>query len=246
VETGYRRYAGKRSVIVGAASGVGRATLLRLADEGAEVIGVDVDAAGLGETLAKAGGGRAIVCDVTRQADVEQLAGLGRVDVLAYTAGVMDGFVPAGEMTDELWDRVLDVNVTGAMRVIRAVLPQMTQGTVVAVGSIAAQSAGAAGTAYSVSKHALVGLVRSVAFFYGRKGIRANVVCPGLIATPMAEQPIDRESWAFQRALPTIEARCERPASAEEVAALVTWLGSDESAAVNGAVVTADGGWTLA
>lgn len=239
---GAERFGGKRSVIVGAASGVGRATLLRLAEEGADVVGVDVDAEGLQKTIADAGTGKAITCDVRDTGAVAKLADVGPTDVLIYTAGVLDGFTPTGELTDEVWHRVLDVNVTGAMRVIRAMLPVMTEGgAITAVASVAAHEPGRAGTAYTVSKHALVGLVRSTAFFHDK--VRANVVCPGAIATPMAAQPLDHTSWAVQRTLPALATATL--AEPERIAAVIAWLSSDDAAIVNGAAVTADGGWTL-
>ena len=177
------RHMGKVAIVTGAGSGIGRATTLRLAQEGAHVFGCDVNAGALDETRAvlEQGGVSATlsVADVTKQADIDRLVAAAgpRVAILANVAGIMDHFVPLGDLTDDLWNRVLDVNLNGVMRLTRAVLPVMELaggGAVVTVASEASLGAGAAGVAYTTSKHAVIGLVKSVAYFYGPKKIRSN------------------------------------------------------------------------
>jgi NAD(P)-dependent dehydrogenase (short-subunit alcohol dehydrogenase family) len=185
------RHTGRVALITGAASGIGRACFLRLAQEGAAVVGCDVDQRGLDEACASATtvGGR---CDVVRVdlRKLDQIEALvrgvlemhSRIDILANAAGVFDGFVALHEMSDDEWDRVLGVNLTAPMQLCRAVLPHMRAaggGAIVNVASIAALG-GNGGAAYTVSKHGLLGLSKSIAWMYRDEGIRCNVVCPGV------------------------------------------------------------------
>ncbi|HEX6263037.1 MAG TPA: SDR family oxidoreductase, partial [Actinomycetota bacterium] len=186
------RHTERIAIVTGAGSGIGRATVLRLAQEGARVVGCDVVEPALAETkeiLDQAGLSAELVSgDVTRQEDVDRIVDAAgeRVDVLANVAGIMDHFLPLGEVDDETWDRVLAVNLTGVMRLSRAVLPSMLEaggGSIVTVASKASLGAGASGVAYAASKHGVIGLVKSIAYFYGPRGIRSNAVLPGPVET---------------------------------------------------------------
>jgi NAD(P)-dependent dehydrogenase (short-subunit alcohol dehydrogenase family) len=172
-------------------------------------------------------------------------AAAGIVDALANNAGIMDAFLPTAELTDEMWDRVMGVNVTGPMRLSRAVLPGMIErgsGAIVNTASEAGIRAGASGTAYTASKHAVIGLTKSTAFFYGPKGVRTNAVAPGAVATNI-EAPFHSE-WAAQRLGPIMQTAIPGAATPEELAAAITWLLSDDAANINGAVLMSDGGWS--
>jgi NAD(P)-dependent dehydrogenase (short-subunit alcohol dehydrogenase family) len=248
------RHAGKVAIVTGAGSGIGRATVLRLAQEGARVTGCDVNAQTLDETrsiLEKAGlSATLVVADVTKQADIDRLvvAAGPQVTILANVAGIMDHFVPLGDLKDDLWNRVMDVNLNGVMRLTRAVLPVMELaggGAVVTVASEASLSAGAAGVAYTTSKHAVVGLVKSVAYFYGPRKIRSNAVLPGPVATSIASSAAPTVPWAMERAMLSM-ATMPAPAEPDQIAALISWLASEEASNVNGALVTSDGGWSTA
>lgn len=256
---GTTRLQDRLAVVTGAASGIGRATTLQLVSEGATLVATDVNADRLRETaeLAAADGTAAtvvtVVADLTAPEGVDAIVAAvqerGGADILVNNAGVMDWFLPAGEVDDETWNRVMDVNVTAPMRLMRALIPAMEakgKGVIVNIGSIGGISGGAAGIAYTASKHALVGMTRNTAFFYGPKGIRTNVVCPGGVETNIAEggaQP--RVQWAYDR-LQVGFARAQRMAQPEEIAAMVSWLVGDEAVNVNGAVIPTDGGWTAA
>jgi NAD(P)-dependent dehydrogenase (short-subunit alcohol dehydrogenase family) len=247
------RHAGRVALITGAASGIGRASLLRLAQEGASVFGCDVDRDGLDETCAAAvalGGRCDVVCGDLRK--VEQLELIvrralelhGHVDVLANVAGVSDGFVPLHEVSDDEWDRVLDVNLTAAMRLCRAVLPHMREaggGAIVNVASIAALG-GNGGVAYCASKHALLGLSKSIAWMYRDEGIRCNVICPGRVETNIRASARRISDWGYERQASFL-ALAERVAQPDEIATLLSWLASAEASNMNGAVVSTDGGW---
>ena len=248
------RHQGKVAIVTGAANGIGRATVLRLASEGATVIGCDVNAAALSETeqlLTEAGKtAQLVVADISRQEDVDRVVAAAgpTIDILANIAGIMDNFVPLGELDDALWEHVMGVNVTGVMRLTRAVLPTMEaagHGAIVTVASKASLGAGAAGVSYTTSKHAVIGLIKSVAYFYGGKGIRSNAVLPGGVMTAIGATSNPLVPWAMERARLSM-ATMSRIADPDEIATVISWLASDEASNVNGAVVSADGGWATA
>lgn len=248
------RLAGRIAVVTGAASGIGRAVAVEFAREGATVIGTDVNGERLAETAELVGEGiRIVTGDLTSPDAVRELAQAaeeaGGADILVNNAGIMDYFLPVTELDDETWTRVIDVNVTAPMQLMRALIPGMVDkgaGSVVNVASIGGITGGAAGLAYTASKHALVGMTRNTAFFYGPRGVRCNVICPGGVETNIAEGgAAPRVDWAWER-IQVGFGRAQRMASAEEISSLITWLASDESANVNGAVIPTDGGWTAA
>lgn len=250
-----QRHQGRVAVVTGAGSGIGRAVAARLAAEGAAVVGCDVNQAGLEETLGavREGGNDATVVttDVTSQDQVDRLVDdavgrHGRVDVLANVAGIMDWFLPAHEVDDETWNRVMAVNVNGPMMLCRKVLPGMLErgaGAIVNVASVAGLRGGGAGIAYTTSKHALVGMTRSIAWTYRGDGIRCNAICPGGVQTNIGTTAVPRSQFAFERLGKSL-ALAEKAADPDEIAALASWLASDEASNVNGAIVTADAGWT--
>ena len=248
------RHTDKVAIVTGAGNGIGRATALRLAHEGARVIGCDVNALAVEETRAMfaADGLHAslVIADITREVDVEMLvaAGGGRIDILANVAGIMDHFVPLGELDDATWNHVLDVNLTGVMRLSRAVLPVMEAGgggAIVTVASEASLGAGCAGASYTTSKHAVIGLVKHIAYFYGPKLIRSNAVLPGAVETAIGATATPRSEWAMERAMLAMSTM-PPTAQPDQIATVISWLASDEASNVNGACVTADGGWATA
>lgn len=246
------RHDGAIAIVTGAGSGIGRAAALRLAQEGARVVGCDVNAEGLDALVREAGQVRTVLADLTKQDAVDEVVRaaeeMGPVDILANVAGIMDGFLPAHEVDDATWDRVLAVNLHAPMMLSRAVLGGMMErghGVIVNVASVAGTRGGASGVAYATSKHGLLGLTRSIAATYRNAGIRCNAVCPGGVATAIGATAMPKSPWAFEQYQQAL-ALAGREASADEIAAVISWLASGEASNVNGAVIAADNGWTAA
>lgn len=244
------RFAGKTIVVTGAASGIGRATASRIAREGGRVIAVDVSQERLDALVAEHPATEvvAVRADITRQADIDAIASVAGdvVHGLANVAGVNDDFSPAGDTTDEIWDRVIGINLTGPFKALRALLPALVASGSAAVVNVASEAAlrgNSSGNAYTVSKHGVIGLTRSAAFFYGPQGVRVNAVAPGGVATGIPFPPNVSEYGQsrlapFQAQIPTI-------ATAEHIAASIAYLLSDDSVNINGAVLPSDGGWSV-
>lgn len=245
------RHTGRVALVTGAGSGIGLATAKRLAEEGAVVVGCDVKASAIDTARTEVPSGTFTVCDVTDGAAVDALvantlADHGRIDILGNIAGINDAFLAAHEVDDATWDRVIAVNTTAVMRLCRAVLPSMLErasGAIVNIASIAGLGGGASGLAYTASKHAVVGITRSIAWTYRPDGIRCNAVCPGGVRTNIVSRDDPRSDWGLDR-LRKFHALADRTADPDEIAALVSWLASAEASNMNGAIVTADGGWT--
>lgn len=243
------RFQGRTVIVTGAGSGIGKATALRLFAEGARVIAADLSEERLDALAAEISSDRMIVVvgDVSSQTDVDNVVRIAgpKIDGLVNNAGIMDAFLPTAEITDEIWERVFRVNVTSQMRLMRAVLPPMVEagfGRIVNLASEAGIRAGASGSTYAASKHAVIGLTKSTALFYGPKGVRVNAVAPGAVITNI-EAPF-LSAWAGERLGPIMAATIPVPAEADELAASITWLLSEDSPNVNGAILMSDGGWS--
>jgi len=251
--------AGRIALVTGGGRGIGRAVALALAGEGADVAVAARSANELEETVSsiRAAGrrGEAIVCDVTERPSVDAMltrvrTALGDPLILVNNAGVAAS-AKLTDTTDEMWDRMLRVNATGAFYCTRAVLPLMLQakwGRVINVASIAAKMGAPYIAAYAASKHALLGLTRAVAAEFAARGITVNAVCPGYVDTEMTDASsaniASRTGRSEQDARKILEGFSPqgRLMTAAEVATLATFLCSDAARGVNGQGLVLDGG----
>nr|WP_306269202.1 SDR family oxidoreductase [Pararhizobium sp. IMCC3301] len=247
------RLAGKRAIITAAANGIGRATALAYAREGAEIIATDLNAAAL-EGLTEEGISRAVALDVRDSAAVKELAAdIGAVDILFNCAG----FVHHGsvlECSEDDWDFSFDLNVKSMHRMISAFLPSMLEhggGSIINMSSGASSLKGAPNRyVYGASKAAVIGLTKAVAIDFIKQGIRCNAICPGTVHSPSWEARVaalGEQLGSYEKALEQFVARqpMGRVAKAEEIAALAVYLGADESGFTTGTTHVIDGGWTL-
>jgi 2-keto-3-deoxy-L-fuconate dehydrogenase len=247
------RLKGKLAFCTASAAGIGRATAIAFAREGARVIASDINKAGMAG-LAEAGVAESIELDVRDASAIEAHAKrLGPVDVLFNAAG----FVHHGSVldaTDQEWDFAFDLNVKSMHRSIKAFLPGMLQagrGSIINIAStVGAAKAAPNRYIYGASKAAVVGLTKAVAIDFIGKGIRCNCICPGTIATPSLEQRIralGRELGSEAKARDMFIARqpMGRLGTPEEIAYVAVYLAAEESAYMTGSAIIPDGGFTL-
>lgn len=248
-----RRMEGKVAFVTGAAGGIGRATALRLAAEGASLYLVDLAAEALEETvgLAEKEGAQVVGarCDVSDEADVKQnvaacVERFGRLDTLCNVAGILllDHFP---NIAADQFRRVLEVNLVGPFLLAQAALPHLleTKGSIVNVSSTSALAGMPYGAAYGTSKGGVSALTRTLAVEFGKRGVRCNAVNPGSILTAMAGPgvvPDDADMKLIMRAQPL-----DTPRPPEVVAAVIAMLASEDGAHINGEEIRVDGG-TLA
>ncbi len=248
-----RRVSDKIALITGAGSGIGRATSLLYAREGASVILVGRRRMPLEDVAQEviSSGGRALPLegDITDEACVRSvveasLVEFGGIDILINNAGKAQPGRPLHEFTDAMWKEALDVNLTGTFRFIRGVLPHFlkrNRGTIVNVSSASALVGMPNMAGYSAAKSGVVALTRSVAVEYGHLGIRCNCVCPGAVTTPMTEAFL---ADATRRRRVIAGNLLPRLAEPGDIANTILYLGSDESSFLTGAILAADGGLT--
>jgi len=224
--------------------------------EGANVLALDVRRAAVEETAELIGQPGRVVpfeCDVSDENSVKAAVAKametwGRVDLVCNNAGILDDYVIAEETSTELWNKILGVNISGTFFVCREVLPIMVaqgKGVIINTASISAFIAGGGGSAYTASKHAVLGLTRQLAFEYGRKGVRVNAICPGPIHTGMTDYLFTPEGRnehvdSIIEALPA--GRWGKPV---EIARLAVYLASDDADFIHGSAYVMDGGWLL-
>jgi NAD(P)-dependent dehydrogenase (short-subunit alcohol dehydrogenase family) len=249
-----RRFAGKVAFVTGAGSGIGRATAIAFAAEGAEVVLADIDTVGNEETarLVAEHGGRvlAVKCDVTSSSDIQAVIEqtvqeFGRLDVAFNNAGIEQPPAPLVDISEDQWSRLLDIDLRSAFLCMKYEIPAMLEqggGSIVNTSSGAGVVGIRGQAAYVAAKHGLIGLTKSAALDYAAQGVRVNAICPGIIETPMMDRfsggtPEGRDRVIGQEPV----GRMGRP---EEIASAVLWLSSDLGAFATGHAMVIDGGQT--
>lgn len=248
------RLDGKRAVITGAASGIGRASARLFAGEGAQVIAADKDEAGVRETvrlIADAGGvAQAATVDVAQEPEVEVLVQrcldeYGGLEVMFNNAGVSGGLTQLLDLTREEWEFVLGINLLGVFFGVRAAARHMKEhggGSIICTASVAGLRSGAGNTVYSASKAGVISLVQTSANQLAGTGIRVNCICPGLTETGMTKPVYDMaRARGTEHKIGQLNPT-RRGGQPIEIAHLALFLASDESSYVNGQAIAADGG----
>jgi len=246
---------GKSIIVTGGSTGIGRASALRIAAEGAAVTVADVNEAAAREVVEAitAGGGSAqfIRTDVTRTSEVRAMIAsaveaYGRLDGALNNAGIEGTFTNIVKMTEDDYDRTVAVDLKGVWLCVKyqveQLLAQGAGGSIVSTASVAGLIGTRGGSAYCAAKHGVVGLTRAVALEYARKKIRVNAVCPGIIETPMLER-MTSETGITHDALVAQEPMA-RLGEAREIGEAVVWLLSDLASFVTGVALPVDGGYT--
>lgn len=246
--------AGRVALVTGAGAGIGKAIALELGSRGASVAVLDLDmesASSTANAVIQAGGTAiGLPVDVSIGTSVEAataqvIDSFGPIGIVVNNAGILDDFLPLLDTSEELWNRVISVNLTGMFLTARCTLPSMLKnggGVFVNIASGAALVAGMGGTAYTSSKHGVIGLTKQIASDYGSAGVRANAICPGSIDTELSRLFL-KDNPDVQTIVDAVPAG--RQGRAEEIAMLAAFLVCDESAFMTGASVPIDGGWTI-
>ena len=248
-------YAGKVAFVTGAGSGIGRATALAFAREGASVVVSDISERGNQETVRMIEElderALAVRCDVTRTGDVKAaldrtVETFGRLDVAFNNAGVEQEEAATAQLAEEVWDRIIDIDLRGVFLCMKHEIPLMLEqggGAIVNTSSGAGVKGFPMGAAYVAAKHGVIGLTRSAALDYAQANIRINAVCPGIIETQMMDRvtgdtPEGRQQVISQEPI----GRMGKP---EEIAEAVLWLCSEAASFVVGHAMVVDGGQTV-
>jgi len=242
-------------ILTGASSGMGRAGALRFAEEGANVVAIARRKEKLEELVEASknlsGQIHALPGDVSIDEDInriveETIEKFGRIDVLVNNAGILDEYLSADNMTDEMWNKVLNVNLTAPMKLIRSVINHMIDqgsGNIINIASIGGLYGARGGMAYVASKHGMIGMTKHIGYMFQDKGIRCNVIAPGSVKTEIGgtvgnpNKPVLDKLMMGLQILPVA-------GEVEDIGNIMVFLASDESRFINGATIVADGGWT--
>ena len=247
----------KIALITGGGSGIGRSSALAFAREGAKVIVSDVDSEGGKETvrMIQAAGGTAVFvkADVSKAAEVEELVKkgvetYGRLDCALNNAGIQGDIKQTAECSQENWDRIIAINLTGVWLCMKYEIPYMLQqrsGAIVNTASNFGLVGSIGMPAYAASKHGVLGLTKTAALEYAKAGIRVNAVCPGPTQTPLVDRILNAQPQIANQIVEAIKARepLGRMGQPEEIAEAVVWLCSEAASFVTGAALAVDGGF---
>lgn len=247
----------KVAVITGAGSGMGKAIATLFASEGCSVIAADINPERLEELkreiTEQKGTITTIIANMANEADIENMIdcavrNYGTLDILVNNAGIMDNFEPVAEVENALWEKVMKINLDGPFKAMRSALKIFLakgKGNIINISSVGGLKGGAAGAAYTASKHGLIGLTKNTGYMYSKSGIRCNAIAPGAVNTRISET-ID-----FGKITPLVNDRImagmvlnPRTGEPAEIAQVALFLASEASSFVNAQVLVADGGWS--
>lgn len=243
-----KRFEGKVAFVTGAASGLGFACAKRYFDEGAMVVGYDLNTT---QDWSAISNGHFIQGDVTDEpalqaAVAETIEQYSRVDILVTAAGIADAG-PVHMVEQAAWDRVIDINLKGTFLAAKAVLPAMIEqrsGSIITVASVEGLVGSEGGSSYNASKGGVVLLTKNMAMDYAKLGIRVNCICPGFIDTPMLRATLDHDFMAPYKAEVLRETKLGRFGRPEDIAGAAFFLASEDAAFVTGQALAVDGGYT--
>jgi NAD(P)-dependent dehydrogenase (short-subunit alcohol dehydrogenase family) len=251
------KLAGKVAIVTGAASGMGREITYKFLRENCKVVATDINDDRLDELKKEAPDKgvnlHTIITDVSDEKEVQRLVAaailqFGHVDILVNDAGLMDNFEGVAEVTNEQWNRIINVNLHGPFLLMRTLLPHFIHrksGNIINISSIGGIQGARAGAAYTTSKFALNGLTKNTGYLYGKMGIRCNAIAPGAIETHISESidfsKVSKEMSELSMAGQKLNPRTGKPT---EIAEIALFLASDDSSFINGEIIVADGGWT--
>ncbi len=247
----------KVSIVTGAGAGMGKAIAILFASEGSKVVATDIDPTRLDllkkEISAFGGEVTTLVADMAKEDDIEKMINVavekyGTLDILVNNAGIMDNFQPVAELDNQMWEKVMKVNLEGPFKAMRSAIKIFLakgSGNIINIASLGGLKGGVAGAAYTTSKHALVGLSKNTGYLYSKSGIRCNTIAPGAVNTSIADT-ID-----FSKITPLVNERImtglalnPRAGESSEIATAALFLASDDSSFVNAQVLVVDGGWS--
>lgn len=245
----------KIAIITGGANGIGKQIATRFAEEGAKVVLADFNGealeASVNEFKEKGYAAHGVKVNVAVEEDVnkmvdETIATFGRVDILVNCAGVLDLMQAAHNVEDDIWNRVMDINVGGIMRASRKVLPiymEQKSGIIINLSSMAGVTGGRGGLTYTAAKHAVTGMTKNIGSHYGEFGIRCNAIAPAQVNTGLTTSIDGWDQFGLKQSTRGV-ATMNRPAEPIEIANIALFLASEESSYVNGIVLAADSGWS--
>lgn len=244
----------KTAIITGATSGMGKAMAFLFAKEGANVIVADLNKKEIDEVVnqIEQEGGKSIgvICNVSIESDIKNLidtcvSKFNALDILVNNAGIMDDFTPVDMVTNDLWTKVISVNLNGPFYACRIAIPIMLKqqnGIIINIASIGGLFGCRAGLAYTASKHALIGITKNIGFMYANHHIRCNAIAPGGVNTNIGKNM--RPNKLGQERCVSGGVNMPRMAEPNEIAKVALFLACEDSSFLNGSVITADGGWT--
>ncbi|MEJ8840906.1 glucose 1-dehydrogenase [Lacibacter sp. H375] len=252
-----KKLAGKTALITGAGSGMGKAIALLFAFEDCKVVATDINSERLQllhqEITGQGGDVTTLLSNMALEEDIDRMINLavttyGSLDILVNNAGIMDHFAPVAELDNSMWEKVMNINVTGPMKAMRhavKIFLAKGSGCIINIASIGGLQGARAGAAYTASKHALIGLTKNTGYLYAKTGIRCNAIAPGAINTNIGDT-ID-----MSKITPLINDRImsgmvlnAKTGEPSDVANAALFLATDDAGFINGAVLTVDGGWT--